>query len=120
LTPAATEGSHERASAVGHEAADVKGWGTARDGSAGLGLRRPGALERVHLLLEEWQHAGQGLADTKARMLRVLDQLQLTALASSNPGPPDGWWLRLKDRLVSRRGVTTASHWSLPERGSTR
>jgi len=60
-------------------------------------------LERVHLLLEDWQHAGQRLADTEARMQRVLDQLQLTALATSNPGPPDGWWLRLKDRLVSRR-----------------
>jgi hypothetical protein len=52
-------------------------------------------LERVHLPLGEWQHAGQRLADTKARMLRVRDQLQLTALASSNPGPSDGWWLRL-------------------------
>ena len=58
-----------------------------------------GALERVHLLLEDWQHAGQRLADTEARMQRVLDQLQLTALASSNPGPPDGWWLR--PRIVS-------------------
>ena len=63
---------YESASAVGHEAADVKGWGTTRDGSAGLRLRRPRALERVHLLLEEWQHAGR-LADTEARMLRVLD-----------------------------------------------
>jgi hypothetical protein len=29
-------------------------------------------------------------------MLRILDQPQLIALASSNPGPPDGWWLRLE------------------------
>jgi hypothetical protein len=59
-------------------------------GESAWGYGRPGALERVHLLLEEWQHAGQRLADTNARMLRVLDQLQLTALASSNPGPPSG------------------------------
>ena len=53
---------------------------------AGVIAHRTGALERVQLLLEDWQHAGQRLADTEARMLTVLDQLELTALATSISG----------------------------------
>ena len=53
---------------------------------AGVTAHRLGALERVALLLEDWQHAGQRLADTEARMAAVLDQLELTALATSISG----------------------------------
>jgi transposase len=53
---------------------------------AGVIAHRSGALERVQLLLEDWQHAGQRLADTEARMAVVLDQLKLTALATSITG----------------------------------
>ena len=41
-------------------------------GASACGYGAPRALERVHVLLEEWQHA-ERLADTEARMLRVLD-----------------------------------------------
>jgi hypothetical protein len=37
-----------------------------------LGPGRAGALERVQLLLEEWQHARQRPADAETRMLAVL------------------------------------------------
>jgi transposase len=53
---------------------------------AGVPAHRAGALERVALLLEDWQHAHPRLADTEARMLGVLDELQLTELVTSIPG----------------------------------
>ena len=39
---------------------------------------RPGALERVALLLQDWNHAHRRLADTEQRMMGVLDELGLT------------------------------------------
>jgi len=59
---------------------------TALADPAGVIAHRSGALERVQLLLEDWQHAGQRLSDTEARMLTVLDQLELTALVTSISG----------------------------------
>lgn len=50
-----------------------------------LGHRR-GALERVDLLLGDWEHNQHRLADTEARMTSVLDDLQLTELATSIVG----------------------------------
>jgi transposase len=47
---------------------------------------RAGALERVAFLLADWQAAGDKLADTETRMTGVLDDLELTALATSIPG----------------------------------
>jgi transposase len=47
---------------------------------------RPGALERVALLLEDRQHAQERLADTEQRMTCVLDELKLTGLATSITG----------------------------------
>src|SRR5207247_5677037 len=47
---------------------------------------RPGALERVAFLLVDWHTAGDKLTDTEARMISVLDELKLTALATSIPG----------------------------------
>jgi hypothetical protein len=38
------------------------------------------------LLLEDWQHAHLRLADTEARMLAVLDDLQLSELVTSITG----------------------------------
>jgi transposase len=54
--------------------------------SAGVASHRAGALERVQLLLQDWQHAHQRLADTETRMLGVLDELQLTGLVTSITG----------------------------------
>jgi transposase len=47
---------------------------------------RPGALERVAFLLQDWQAAAVKLADTEQRMISVLDELALTELATSIPG----------------------------------
>ena len=52
----------------------------------GVIAHRPGALERVAFLLVDWHAAGDKLADTEARMTGVLDELELTALATSIPG----------------------------------
>jgi transposase len=53
---------------------------------AGVIAHRRGALERVALLLEDWAHAHTRLADTEARMVAVLDDLQLTELVTSITG----------------------------------
>jgi transposase len=52
----------------------------------GVLAHRPGALERVAFLLADWQDAGDKLADTETRMTSVLDELELTTLATSIPG----------------------------------
>ncbi len=53
---------------------------------AGVLAHRPGALERVQLLLEDWAHTQHKLADTEQRMVAVLDQLELTELVTSITG----------------------------------
>ena len=52
----------------------------------GVAAHRAGALERVQLLLVDWVHAHERLADTETRMVAVLDELQLTELVCSIPG----------------------------------
>ena len=47
---------------------------------------RLGALERVALLLADWTDTHHRSRDTEARMSAVLDELQLTALATSITG----------------------------------
>jgi transposase len=59
---------------------------TALSDPAGVIAHRPGALERIRLILEDWQHAHTRLADTEARMVAVPDELQLTGLACSIKG----------------------------------
>jgi transposase len=53
---------------------------------AGVTAHRPGALERVGLVLTDWLETHQRLADTEARMTAILDQPQLTELVTSIPG----------------------------------
>jgi len=53
---------------------------------AGVITHRPGALERVALLLQDWQHAQGRQADTETRMLAVLEELELTDLVTSITG----------------------------------
>jgi transposase len=64
----------------------VRGMFTALSDRAGVIAHRPGALERVQLLLEDWQHAQDRLTDTEQRMTSVLGELGLTALATSITG----------------------------------
>ncbi|HZJ05190.1 MAG TPA: IS110 family transposase [Nocardioidaceae bacterium] len=54
--------------------------------TAGVLAHRHGALERVQLLLEDWAHNQRKLTDTEARMVRVLDELELTELVTSITG----------------------------------
>jgi transposase len=50
---------------------------------AGVIAHRRGALERVQLLMEDWGHNQHKLADTEHPMTKVLDELELTDLATS-------------------------------------
>ena len=64
----------------------VRGLFAALADPAGVIAHRPGVLERVQLLLEDWQHAKDRLADTEQRMAAVLDELGLTGLVTSITG----------------------------------
>jgi len=59
---------------------------TALTDEAGVIVHRPGAIERVAFLLQDWQGAGHKLTDTETRMVAVLDELQLTGLVTSITG----------------------------------
>ncbi len=64
----------------------VRGMFAALADPAGVIAHRAGVLERVQLLLEDWQHARDRLAGTEQRMTAVLDELGLTALVTSMTG----------------------------------
>jgi transposase len=64
----------------------VRGLFAALGDHAGVITHRRGALERVQLLLDDWQHAKQRLADTEQQMTAVLDELGLTSLVTSITG----------------------------------
>lgn len=53
---------------------------------AGVIAHRLGAFERIAWIIEDWDTARAKLADTEARMVAVLDDLQLTELACSIQG----------------------------------
>jgi transposase len=59
---------------------------TALTDPTGVTAHRSGALERVAFLLQDWHGAAVKLADTETRMTDVLDELELTELATSIPG----------------------------------
>lgn len=59
---------------------------TALSDPAGVSAHRPGAFERLGWTLSDWDQARAKQAATEARMVAVLDELQLTALASSIDG----------------------------------
>ena len=58
----------------------------ALDDPTGVTAHRLGALERAAFLLADWRHTKLRLAEVEARMTGVLDQLELTDLATSIPG----------------------------------
>ena len=64
---------------------------------AGVLPHRPAAFERIAWVIADWDHAKASLADTETRMVAVLDELQLTELATSastvcpRSGPPRSW-----------------------------
>ena len=53
---------------------------------AGVLAHRPAAFERITWVIDDWDHAKTGLVDTEARMVAVLDELELTELATSIEG----------------------------------
>jgi transposase len=59
---------------------------TALSDPAGVTAHRPGALERVQLLLADWTLTHQRITETEKRMTGVLDELGLTRLVTSIPG----------------------------------
>lgn len=66
----------------------MRGLFTALSDPAGVIAHRPGALERVQLLLEDWQLTKTRLTQAEQRMTGVLDELGLTALVTSITGLP--------------------------------
>jgi transposase len=64
----------------------VRGLWEALAGPGGVAAQRPGALERLHLLLEDWRVLRARLADTEKRMTGLLDELGLTELVTSIDG----------------------------------
>jgi transposase len=64
----------------------VKGLWDALTAPEGVAAQRPGALERLQLLMEDWRELRRRLAETEKRMLAVLDELGLTELAGSIDG----------------------------------
>jgi transposase len=53
---------------------------------AGVASQRPGALERVGLVLADWRATQARLSDVESRMVGVLDAMGLTPLVTSIPG----------------------------------
>jgi transposase len=64
----------------------VRGLFAALTDPAGVITHRPGALERVALLLGDWLETHRRLLDTETRMTTILDGLRLTELATSITG----------------------------------
>ena len=64
----------------------VRGLFTALIDPAGVIAHRAGALERVQLVLEDWQLTKTRLTQAEERMTAVLDELGLTALVTSITG----------------------------------
>jgi transposase len=52
----------------------------------GVDVQRPGALERAALVVGDWHHILDGLADIAQPMTGVLDALDLTGLVTTIPG----------------------------------
>lgn len=52
----------------------------------GVAAQRRGAFERAEFVLEDWHHCRQRLADVEARMVVIVDELELTELVTSIPG----------------------------------
>ncbi|SCL24780.1 hypothetical protein [Micromonospora inyonensis] len=63
----------------------VRGFFAALADPAGAATQRPGALERVGFLFDDWEHTASRLAEVEARMVGVLDAIGLTALVTSIP-----------------------------------
>jgi hypothetical protein len=99
----------------------VRGLFSALADPAGVIAHRAGALERVQLLMEDWQLTKTRLNDTERPMTGVLDELRLTALATSITGlSPAGAAAILAETGDPRRfatGRAVVKHAGLAPRG---
>ncbi len=59
---------------------------TALSDPAGVLAHRPAAFERIAWVIDDWDHAKTALVDTETRMTAVLDELELSELATSIEG----------------------------------
>jgi transposase len=64
----------------------VRGLWDALADTGGVAAQRPGALERLHLLLGDWRALRARLADVEQRMIAVLGELGLADLVASIDG----------------------------------
>lgn len=64
----------------------VRGLWEALADTGGVAAQRPGALERLHLLLDDWRALRAQLAGTEERMVAVLGELGLADLVASIDG----------------------------------
>jgi transposase len=58
----------------------------ALDDDTGVPTQRHGVLERIVLIVADWHHTRDAIADVEARMVAVLDELELTDLVTSIDG----------------------------------
>jgi transposase len=58
----------------------------ALDDPTGVAAQRPAGLERAEFVLADWHAIRERLATVEARMVAVLDELELTELVTSIPG----------------------------------
>jgi hypothetical protein len=90
----------------------VRGLFTALADPAGVIAHRPGALERVQLLLEDWRYARDRLAETERRMTAVPDELGLTGLVTSMTGLSAIGAAAILAETGVRRAPVPLPHWS--------
>jgi transposase len=110
----------------------ARGFYAALTDPAGVPAQRPGGLERVGLLLADWQATRARLSDTQRRMVAVLDAAGLSALVTSIPGlsavgaavilAETGDLSRFASArsLVKHAGLNPAENTSATFRGATR
>lgn len=110
----------------------IRGMWEALTDKEGVTAQRPGALERLELLMDDWRGLRRRLADTEKRMLAVLDELGLTDLASSIDGMSalaaaailaesgDPHRFHSARALVKHAGLNPSQHESATMKGQTR
>lgn len=110
----------------------VKGLRDALSDGGGVAAQRPGALERLHLLLEDWRVLRARLADAEKRMVSVLGELGLADLAASIDGVSalsaavilaetgDPGRFASGRAIVKHAGLNPAEHTSATINGQTR
>jgi transposase len=109
----------------------VRGFFAALTDPAGAAAQRPGALERVGFVLDDWEHTTSRLAKVQQRMVGVLDAMGLTGLVTSIPGlsavgaaailAETGDLTRFASArsVVKHAGLSPAEHTSATLRGKT-